>query len=180
MHSLPAAAAAVAITAAPAHPVSLRPLTQVSAERVLVADKVAAAKFGTTLPIDDPAREKQLLDTVAAKSAALGIPPRTSVRIFRDQIEANKVVQRGLFARWTAHPDEAPKERPDLQKEVRPILDRITDRLLAQIKATQRTRGQASCGPRLAVAYVKISKRDQLDALHGAALLRGVSSVCGS
>jgi chorismate mutase len=177
--ALLSAAAAVAIAASPVS-APLQPLTEVSAERVLVADKVAAAKFGTTLPIDDPAREKQLLDTVARKSTDLGIPPEISVRIFRDQIEANKIVQRGLIARWTAHPDEAPTERPDLQKEVRPILDRITDRLLADLKATQDVRGKPSCRPRLAVSYFKVSKRDHLDSLHTAALARALPSVCTS
>ncbi|MDT7787608.1 MAG: chorismate mutase, partial [Pseudonocardiales bacterium] len=70
-------------------------LTDLAVRRVQVADLVAAAKFGTTSPIDDPAREQVLLDTAAAKSIELGIDPEVSKRIFRDQIEANKVVQRG-------------------------------------------------------------------------------------
>ncbi|MBP2329824.1 chorismate mutase [Kibdelosporangium banguiense] len=114
----------------------LGPLADVAASRILLGDKVAAAKFGTTLPIDDPVREQQVLDTVAAKSTAMGLPPETSVRFFRAQIEANKIVQRGLFRYWTRHPDKVPAHRPDLAGEVRPQLDRITGEILDQLRAT--------------------------------------------
>lgn len=46
---------------------TLVPLVDLAAQRVLVGDKVAAAKFGTDQPIDDPAREQQILDSVAAR-----------------------------------------------------------------------------------------------------------------
>ena len=105
---------------------SLVPLTDAAAERVQVADLVAAAKFGTPAPIDDPAREQVVLNTVRTLSVQMGIDPEVSVAIFADQIEANKQVQRGLYVLWTAHPEQAPTERPDLVKVVRPILDRIT------------------------------------------------------
>ncbi|WP_414935532.1 chorismate mutase [Amycolatopsis sp. cmx-11-51] len=66
-------------------------LTEPAAQRVRIADKVAAAKFGTPSPIDDPVREQQILDSVAAKAPGLGLDSGGVVRFFRDQIEANKV-----------------------------------------------------------------------------------------
>ena len=157
---------------------SLVPLTDASAERVQVADLVAAAKFGTPAPIDDPAREAVVLNNVRTLSAQLGIDPEVSVAIFADQIEANKVVQRGLYELWTAHPELAPTERPDLVTVVRPILDRITGQLLGQIKDTLHARVHPSCFGQLIAAQNHVSHARALDALHSTALARAVPSVC--
>ena len=157
---------------------SLVPLTDAAAERVQVADLVAAAKFGTPAPIDDPAREQVVLNTVRTLSVQMGIDPEVSVAIFADQIEANKQVQRGLYVLWTAHPEQAPTERPDLVKVVRPILDRITTQLLEQIKATPHARVHPSCFGQLIVAWVHVSHDRQLDTLHRSALARALASVC--
>ncbi|GGX00733.1 chorismate mutase [Streptomyces lomondensis] len=162
--------------AAAAH--GLTSVTELIAQRLLLADKVAAAKYGTDTPIDDPAREAQILDDVRARAAALGLDPDAVAAVFRDQIEANKLVQRGLYARWDAHPGERPTERPDLAKEVRPALDRITTQLLAALQDTERSRAVPSCGPRLAAAAGWSAYTHRLDALHLKGLGRALPSVC--
>lgn len=159
---------------------SLMPLTDLAAQRVQIADKVAAAKFGTTQPIDDPVREQQILNDVAAKAARLGLDPGTAVRFFRDQIEANKAVQRGLYARWTEHPEEQPTVRPDLATEVRPVIDRLNAGLLDQFAATQVMRASHRCDLHLAVATKVSDLRRHLDRLHQGALKEAVQSVCDS
>ena len=116
---------------------------------------------------------------MAAKSADLGIDPAVSARIFRDQIEANKDVQRGLFARWTEHPEQVPAERPDLATEVRPKLDLITTRLLEQIRDTETLRRSPSCHGHLIVAIVRTDFARHLDGLHRKALDRSLDSFCG-
>ncbi|MFI7414742.1 chorismate mutase [Streptomyces sp. NPDC049627] len=175
-------APAAAHTAAPVRAASvahgLTSLTDLFTERLLLADKVAAAKYDTDKPIDDPVREQQILDDVAARAAGLGLDPDATKAVFRDQIEANKLVQRGLYARWDAHPEERPTERPDLVKEVRPALDRITTRLLDTLKDTQRLRTSPSCEPRLGVAALRSAYGHELDALHGEGLVRALPSVC--
>ncbi|MGW2379160.1 chorismate mutase [Streptomyces lincolnensis] len=183
--TLTGAVPAVAATAPAPAPVraaavapGLTPLTDLFAQRLLLADKVAAAKYGTDKPIDDPVREQQILDDVAARAVGLGLDPAAVQAVFRDQIEANKVVQRGLYARWDAHPSERPTERPDLVKEVRPQLDRITTQVLEQLERTQGVRDRNSCEPRLAVASVRSAFGYRLDALHLEGLARAVSSVC--
>jgi chorismate mutase len=179
-----AAAPAAALSEAPASATAsasshgLTPLTDLFAERLLLADKVAAAKYGTDKPIDDPAREQQILDDVAARATGLGLDPDAVKAVFRDQIEANKLVQRGLYARWDAHPEERPTERPDLVKEVRPQLDRITTELLNTLKDTGRLRTSPSCEPRLAVAAVRSAYGHELDVLHVEGLVRALPSVC--
>ena len=153
-------------------------LTDASAERALVGDLVAAAKFGTPAPIDDPAREQVVLNNVRTLSLQVGVDPEVAVAIFRDQIEANKIVQRGLSALWTAHPELVPTEKPDLVTVVRPILDRITAQLLDQIKETQLGQLHPSCDGRLTAARAQVSISRHLDTLHRTALSRAVTSVC--
>ena len=162
--------------AAAAH--DLTSVTELLAERLLLADKVAAAKYGTDTPIDDPVREAQILDDVRARAAVLGLDADAVAAVFRDQIEANKLVQRGLYARWDANPGERPTERPDLAKEVRPALDRITTQLLAALKNTEQARAVPSCDPRLATAAAWSAYTHRLDVLHLKGLARAVPSVC--
>jgi len=166
-------------TPAAAHE-SLWPLTDLAASRVQIADKVAAAKFGTGQPIEDPVREQQILDTLVAKSVTLGLDPAATRRFFRAQIEANKVVQRGLFARWTVHPEDQPTTRPDLATEVRPVLDQIDAGLLAQLAATPSARAGRGCDVLLAVAVHVIGWQRQLDVLHEQALAESVRPACTS
>jgi chorismate mutase len=154
-------------------------LTNLAAERILLADKVAAAKFGTTQPIDDPVREQQVLDSVATMSHSIGIDPAVSVQFFRDQIEANKVVQRGLYSKWEAYPELRPTHRPDLSTEVRPQLDQITGEMLQQLRATQAVRNaMPGCHVFLSNAGLSTERGYHLDGLHRASLKVALRSVC--
>ncbi|WP_431879659.1 chorismate mutase [Amycolatopsis sacchari] len=153
-------------------------LTDLVVERLRVSDDVAAAKFGTGSPIDDPTREQQVLDQVRQQAGALGLDPEQAAAFFEDQITASKQVQRGLFARWTAHPGEAPTTRPDLG-EIRTRLDRLTTDLLGQLKSTVDVRAKrTACTVQLAVATGSAVVLGRLDALHREALDTAVQSVC--
>ncbi|MFH8348957.1 chorismate mutase [Streptomyces sp. NPDC018045] len=158
---------------------ALRPLAVLSARRLATADLVAAAKWGTDSPVDDPAREQQVLDAVARRAAELGTDPRWAARIFRDQIEANKTVQRELHRRWAADPAQVPAGRPDLG-EVREEINRVTDALVRAIAASGEARTSPRCVPSLAAAAAHVRHERRLDALHTVALARSVRSVCGS
>ncbi|WP_329248727.1 chorismate mutase [Streptomyces canus] len=165
---------------ATAHSLSaLHPVVELAAERLATADLVAAAKWGTDSPIDDPAREQQVLDNVAAQAQQLGADPDEIRVIFRDQIEANKIVQRGLFQRWTDHPDEAPTTKPDLSV-VRQEINRVTSALVEAVATTADDRGAVTCRPGLLLAALHVHHEDHLDALHTRALARALRSVCGS
>jgi chorismate mutase len=157
----------------------LGPLADLAVQRILLADKVAAAKFGTGQPIDDPVREQQVLDQVAARSRELGISPAASIRFFQAQIEANKVVQRGLFQRWTQHPGEQPAERPDLPGEVRPQLDRITGQILDQLRNTAKFRRPGVvCAAGHFEAELSADIVNRLDELHRKAVTVSLRPVC--
>lgn len=131
--------------------------------RLLVSDRVAAAKFGTGRPIDDPARERQALADVRSRAAGIGLDPESAERFFRDQIAASKVVQRGLLARWRENPGEAPSCQPDLT-EIRTEIDQLTRQLLARL---------ADVDP----ATPPSSEVDGLDELHRVALTTALRSV---
>jgi chorismate mutase len=152
-------------------------LAALAVQRIMTADQVAAAKFGTPQPIDDPPREQQELDSVAAASPGMGINSAESVQFFRDQIEASKVVQRGLYQLWTVHPKQRPTVRPDLSKQVRPELDRLTTDILRQLQATTAARhAGGQCAVQASQALAEAAQ--PLDQLHRDALAVALRSVC--
>ncbi len=156
---------------------SLWRLTDLAAQRVAIADQVAAAKYGTPSPIDDPAREQQIYDSVASRAPGLGLDPAGAVRFFRAQIEANKLVQRGLYARWDAHPAEAPTTRPDLAR-IRPVIDGLNTGLLTELAATVPVRSARSCPIRQLVTADVADVVHRFDALHARALATATSATC--
>ncbi|WP_410675133.1 chorismate mutase [Amycolatopsis sp. cmx-4-68] len=156
---------------------SLWRLTDLAAQRVRIADRVAAAKYGTPSPIDDPAREQQIYDSVAARAPQLGLAPADAVRFFRAQIEANKLVQRGLYARWAAHPSEVPATRPDLA-QIRPVIDRLNTDLLSELAATLPARKARTCPAHQLVAAGAADVVHHFDALHARALGEATSATC--
>lgn len=156
---------------------SLWQLTDLAAQRVAIADKVAAAKYGTPSPIDDPVREQQIYDSVAARAPELGLDPADAVRFFHAQIEANKVVQRGLYARWDAHPSEAPTTKPDLG-EIRPVIDRLNTGLLTELSTSLGARKARSCPKRQLVAAGVADVVHRFDLLHARALGEATSATC--
>jgi chorismate mutase len=159
---------------------SLGPLTDVVIKRIRVSDDVAASKFGTDSPIEDPMREEQVLKQVRKQADAAGVNPDAAVAFFQDQITASKVVQKGLFARWTAHPQEAPTTRPDL-RQIREQLDQLTTDLIQELKNTERLRDKPiACTVQLALATGSGAALERSDTLHRQALRAATRSVCRS
>lgn len=153
-------------------------LTDLVIERIRVSDAVAASKFGTDSPIEDPVREEQVLAQVRTQAGAVGVDADAAVAFFRDQITASKIVQKGLFARWTAHPEEAPTTRPDLGP-IRERLDQLTTALLQELKDTEELRDEpVACTVQLALATGSGAALERLDTLHRQALRTAAESVC--
>ncbi|WP_236570163.1 chorismate mutase [Streptomyces mexicanus] len=179
--SAPANTESVTVTVNAAEPLrKLGPLTDLVIERIRVSDDVAASKFGTGSPIEDPVREAQVLEQVRTQAEAAGVNPDAAVAFFQDQIAASKVVQKGLFARWTAHPEEAPTTRPDLGP-IRERLDQLTTALLQELKDTEHLRDKpVACTVQLALAAGSGAVLERLDTLHRQALGTATQSVCRS
>jgi chorismate mutase len=175
-----AAVALAPAASAQANNESFVTLVDVSAQRALIADDVAAFKFNTGGSIEDPAREQVLLDTVADLSAQMDVDPTIAQAIFRDEIDGNKIVQYGLFDLWTAHPELTPTEWPDLTTVIRPELDKITTELMDQIKATADLQVAKNCGEQLDAATNVVEQNRHLDRLHSQALHHALARVCHS
>ena len=156
----------------------LEPIARAVSLRLATADAVAAAKWGTPSPIDDPAREAQVLGAVAAQAADEGLSAVRVQQIFRDQIEANKEVQRALFAWWSVAPGAAPTVRPDLT-QVRPVIDRQNLDILLQLREQEAVLAGPGCVPALVDAAVAVAAEQRLDPLHQATLARALVSICG-
>jgi chorismate mutase len=108
-----------------------------------------------------------------------GLDPAVSTRFFRAQLEANKVVQRGLHGLWMSCPRSRPRERPDLATEVRPELDEITDQMLDQLKASIADRyDKPTCGGTTSDASC-VAVFERLDELHREALLVALAPALG-
>lgn len=159
-------------------PGRLGPLTDLAIQRLVVSDQVAASKFGTGQPIDDPVREKQELDQVRQDAVALGINPDAAVAFFQNQITASKIVQEGLFSLWTAHPALAPTTRPDLTT-IRNELDQLTTEILQQLVSVKGLLADTpACHVQLAEARISGEIVNHLDGLHRHALSVALASVC--
>jgi chorismate mutase len=156
---------------------SLEPLVNLLAQRLKTADSVSTAKYGTPSPVDNPAREKTELDSAAAMATKRGLDPNTTRKIFSDQFQASKVVQYGLYSRWTALPNEILKTKADLTK-LRTQLDTITDDLIRDLAATKTTRSGPGCKARLQSAERRVSRANHFDPLHVEAFNRALISVC--
>jgi chorismate mutase-like protein len=154
------------------------PLVDLAVQRILVSDEVAASKFYTCTPVEDPLRERQVLAEAGRRSAEMGLDREATITFFRSQIEASKAVQRGLLARWRAHPDQAPATSPDLDA-IRARLDELADQLLEQLRSTQTVRRSTrGCSTRLFDARTPVAAAHHLDALHLRALDMVTESVC--
>lgn len=109
-------------------------LAQLVAARLDWMDEVAAIKRERGQPIVDARREAALLDAMAAKGRAAGLPAKAVRGFFTGQMEAAKECQRRYLAEFRAEK----RHLPDLDSEIRPALDRIGGRMiqvLAQARA---------------------------------------------
>lgn len=106
-----------------------------------------------------------------------GLDPNATRKIFSDQIQANKVVQYGLYSRWTALPNEIPKIKADLTK-LRTQLDTITNDLIRDLAATKTARSASGCKSDLQSTERSVSRANHFDALHVQAFNRALISVC--
>lgn len=152
-------------------------IVQLAAQRVLVSDRVAAAKEGTGQPVTDPAREAAVIAAARTEADRDRVDPEWVARVVGDQIAASTRVQNDLLRQWTDRPDTRPAQRPSVAA-IRPELDRIGVGLVAAMAQAAPARAHEACAGRLAQAAVDAAK--PLDDLHKAALGRALVSVCGA
>jgi chorismate mutase len=99
-------------------------------ERLDVAPEVARTKWNTKAPIEDLPREKQIIAGVEKGAAGYGLNPQVAGAFFTGQIEASKVIQKALHAKWAAGNQPPFEKVADLGKDIRPVLDRLTPAMM--------------------------------------------------
>ncbi|MHC8287485.1 chorismate mutase [Pseudomonas sp. XS1P51] len=167
------ACGAQASTPSPA-PDSLQPLLVTMNERLNIADLVALTKWDSGKPIQDSAREAQVITNARKMAVDRKLNPDEVAELIAAQIEANKLVQYGLLAQWHAAGKAPDMPRPDLANQIRPRLDELQNRLLQQYAAFAPYRNDPECANWLATTRAGLIK----DGLHGQALIRATGELC--
>jgi len=128
---------------------------ETSARRLAFAEQVALAKWDTGTPVEDAAREVQVIASATKAGESRGLDEAVVSNFFRSQIEANKLVQYSLLAEWrrvVKAPDHAPV---DLAGTIRPELEPLGTELIAELTETADIRANRSCRTDIAKAVGK-------------------------
>ncbi|MDB5766232.1 MAG: aroH [Collimonas fungivorans] len=129
-------------------------------QRLAVAPMVAKAKWNSGGAVNDPPREQLILDAVVAQ--AKGLDPVFARRFFQAQFDASKAMQLGLHAQWRRQGQGRFDDAPDLGRDVRPVLDRLTPELIAELEKIEPMLAQPGMAAYIAMRS-KILVRGDLD-----------------
>jgi len=155
-------------------PAELALLLTTMSERLNVADQVALTKWDSGKPIQDSPREAQVIAAAAKLAPAYKLDAEEVSQFLAAQIEANKLVQYGLLAKWSEAGSAPTSVRPDLVQQIRPQLDQLQIRLLQNYAAFAPYRQDPRCPSWLNQQRRKLSS----DALHDLALIRAAGELC--
>jgi chorismate mutase len=158
----------------------LQPLVETSAQRLVIAEQVAFAKWDSGTPVEDVFREAQVIASAVKAGESRGLNQAAVSNFFRSQIEANKLVQYSLLAEWRRvgkAPDHAPV---DLAGTIRPELDQLGTELIAELTETAALRASASCRSDVAKAVGKYvsAHKNKFNPLRMIALDRAMAATC--
>jgi chorismate mutase len=102
-------------------------------QRLAVAPLVAQAKWNSGVPIDDPAREKSILDVVSQQATQAGVDTAFAREFFQAQFDAGKLIQSRLHEQWRLAKQPPFADAIDLGRDVRPVLDRLNPQIIAAL-----------------------------------------------
>jgi chorismate mutase-like protein len=109
--------------------------------RLALVLEVARSKWNSGAAIEDAPREQALLASLRERGAELGLATAQVERFFGAQIEAAKLLQRELFARWRRERRAPFAGVQDLGGEIRPAIDAVTTRMLEALARLQSASG---------------------------------------
>lgn len=115
----------------------LAALRAVLAKRLGLMEGVAQHKWMTGLPVEDLEREAIVLARTVEQAADAGLDPALAERVVAAQIAAAKRIQSTLFAQWEAASERPRFAAPSLEATLRPEIGRLTDALIAALKAAE-------------------------------------------
>jgi chorismate mutase len=156
---------------------SLTELVDAAAQRLQVAEPVAAVKWTTHGAIEDPGRVEQELAKMGAEATGQHIDPNYVTRVFGDQINATEAIEHSLFADWKLNPSSVPAGSPDLSAS-RTAIDALNQTMLTQIVANWDLLHSPACAPQLDAARSAVTWARQLDSLYQRALSLATGSYC--
>jgi chorismate mutase-like protein len=135
--------------------------------RLALVLEVARNKWNSGAAIEDLPREQALLAGLRERGAALGLSSGQVERFFGAQIEAAKLLQRELFARWKQAHRGRFSGVQDLSSDIRPAIDAVTTRMLEVLARRQTAAGalpEASTMKRISPAAVAAARQPLLKA----------------
>ena len=169
-----------ALVGAPARADSTSPLlalVDAAAERLQLAEPVAAFKWSTHGAIEDHGRVEQELASLGAEAAAQNIDPQYVTRVFGDQISATEAIEYSRFADWKLGAAPAPAAAPDLSAS-RSAIDALNDKILSQIGLNWSLLQAPDCARQLGNATAETIRTRHFDNLYQRALWAATRSYC--
>ncbi|MCV7313899.1 chorismate mutase [Mycobacterium paraffinicum] len=168
------------LVASPARADDASPLTELvdaAAQRLQIAEQVAAFKWVSRGAVEDQGRVRQELAKMAAQASARRIDPDYVTRVFGDQIRATEGIEYSRFADWKLNPAAAPAESADLSAS-RSEIDDLNETMLNQVVANWDLLHSTACPAQLGLATSGAIRARGLDALYQRALALATQSYC--
>ncbi len=169
-----------AVLVAPARADTDSPLTALvdaAAQRLQVAEPVAAFKWNRHAAVEDPARAQEELAKLGDEAAAENIDRDYVTRVFGDQISATEAIEYRRFADWKLNPSSAPAASPDLSSS-RSAIDALNQTMLTQVLSNWDLLHSPACAAELDAARGSVMQGRQLDGLYQQALSSATQSYC--
>ncbi|MCV7340473.1 chorismate mutase [Mycobacterium haemophilum DSM 44634] len=152
-------------------------LIDAAAQRLVVAEPVAAFKWIGHGDIEDPGRVQQVLAKMRAEASAKGVDPDYVARVFGDQINATEAIEYSRFADWKFNPSGAPTASPELSAS-RSSIDAFNETMLTQMTLNWDLLHSPACAVQLDAARSDVVRDRQLDGLYQQALSLATQSYC--
>jgi len=158
----------------------LERLVEASAQRLVIAEQVALAKWDSATKVEDAPREAQVIASAVKEGELRGLDKASVSNFFKAQMKANKLVQYSLLAEWRRAgkvPDHTPV---NLAGTIRPELDQVQRALIAELAETVVIRAGASCQTDTAKAVGKYvsAHKDSFSVPEAIALDRAMAATC--
>lgn len=156
---------------------ALTGLVDAAAQRLQVAEPVAAFKWHTHGSIEDPDRVRQELAKLATEASSRQVDPDYVTRVFGDQIRATEGIEYSRFADWKLDPAGAPAQSADLAAS-RSVIDDLNRTMLNQMVTDWDLLHSPACPAQLDLARGGVARTRGLDALYQRALVLATQSYC--
>ncbi|OBI06104.1 chorismate mutase [Mycobacterium scrofulaceum] len=156
---------------------ALTGLVDAAAQRLQIAEPVAAFKWHTHGPIEDPDRVQQELAKLATEASSQRVDPDYVTKVFADQIRATEGIEYSRFADWKLDPAGAPTQSADLAAS-RSAIDDLNHTMLNQMVADWDLLHSPACPAQLDLARGGVVRTRGLDPLYQRALALATQSYC--